>query len=90
MPCSEGGWAEVGTAEAIAMSRKPAPPNWLRWRRSRPPSVRRQSAVRRCRVALTEDALDDCLRPLLDARRWLLSLEALRVELGGWGWIFRA
>ena len=69
------------------MSRKPAPPNWSRWRRSRPPSVRRQAVPG---PPSRKDALDDCLRLLLDAAQVVASLEALRVELGRRGWIFRA
>src|SRR5260370_10268480 len=82
MPCSKAAGPPSARPRPIAMSRKPAPPNWLRWRRSRPPSVRRQAVPG---PPLTEDALDDCLRPLLDAAQVVASLEALRVELGRGG-----
>src|SRR5256885_6025876 len=46
MPCSKAAGPPSARPRPIAMWRKPAPPNWLRWRRS----SHRQSAVRRCRV----------------------------------------
>src|SRR6266850_1915213 len=82
MPCSKAAGPRLARPRPIAMSRKPAPPNWSRWRRSRPPSVRRQAVPG---PPSRKDALDDCLRLLLDAAQVVVSLEALRVELGRGG-----
>src|SRR6266478_6969194 len=82
MPCSKAAGPPSARPRPIAMSRKPAPPNWSRWRRSRPPSVRRQTVPG---PSSRKDALGDCLRLLLDAAQVVASLEALRVELGRGG-----
>src|SRR6266404_3301711 len=82
MPCSKAAGPRLARPRPIAMSRKPAPPNWSRWRRSRPPSVRRQAVPG---PPSRKDALDDCLRLLLDAAQVVAFLEALRVELGRGG-----
>src|SRR2546422_8287265 len=75
-PCSKAAGPPSARPRPIAMSRKPVPPNWSRWRRSRPPSVRRQ-------------APPSCASSWM-RRRWLLSLKLSPLELGRGGWIFRA
>src|SRR6266404_4114824 len=85
MPCSKAAGPRLARPRPIAMSRKPAPPNWSRWRRSRPPSVRRQAVPG---PPSRKDALDDCLRLLLDAAQVVAFLEALpdgvrRLRRGG-------
>src|SRR5207249_2873312 len=60
-PCSKAAGPPSARPRPIAMSRKPVPPNWSRWRRSRPPSVRRQ-------------APPSCASSWM-RRRWLLSLK---------------
>src|SRR5205809_4786794 len=67
-PCSKAAGPPSARPRPIAMSRKPVPPNWSRWRRSRPPSGRRQ-------------APPSCASSWM-RRRWLLSLKLSPLELG--------